>query len=345
MIKNVTVIVALFLLFSCNSEYQPRDIKSIQIHKITIDSTSIRAIHIVNDSTLYYAGSNGTIGFTQSNGNEWKVKRFRHQDSIIPHFRSIASNGKDVFALSIANPALLYRYSDESIVYKEENEKVFYDAMSFADDKFGVAMGDPTEDCISIIITKDGGKNWTKVPCDKIPTVVEGEAAFAASNTNIKIIDKTIYIVTGGAKARLFKSIDFGESWEVFDTPIIQGDGPQGIYSVDFADAQNGIVVGGNYSKPEENKANKAITTDGGKTWQLVADGLNPNYKSCVQYVPDTNGKEVFAVGKTGISYSKDGGINWTKLSTEGYYGIQFVNKDVAWLHGHQKLGKIRLPK
>ena len=57
-----------------------------------------------------------------------------------------------------------------------------------------------------------------------------------------------------------------------------------------------------------ENKANKAITIDGGKTWSLVADGQNPSYKSCVQYVPNTNGKEIFAVGKTGISFSNDGG-------------------------------------
>ena len=70
---------------------------------------------------------------------------------------------------------------------------------------------------------------------------------FAASNTNIKIIDNIIWIVTGGAKARVFKSVDFGDTWEVFDTPIIQGDGPQGIYSVDFAYELNGIVVGGNY--------------------------------------------------------------------------------------------------
>tara|TARA_Y100000034_G_scaffold137038_1_gene219318 strand:- start:257299 stop:258234 length:936 start_codon:yes stop_codon:yes gene_type:complete len=309
-----------------------------------MDSTSIRAVHVVNDSTLYYAGSNGDVGFTQSNGLQWEVKQFQYQDSIVPHFRSIASNGKEIYALSIANPALLYRYTDKTIVYQEEHEKVFYDSMKFANEQLGVAMGDPTDNCISILITKDGGDSWTKVPCDRIPVVVEGEAAFAASNTNIKIIDNIIWIVTGGAKARVFKSVDFGDTWEVFDTPIIQGDGPQGIYSVDFAYELNGIVVGGNYSKPNENKANKAITTDGGKTWQLVADGLNPNYKSCVQYVPNTEGKEVFAVGKTGISYSMDGGLTWTEVSKEGYYGIQFANKNVAWLYGHQKLGKIVLP-
>lgn len=101
--------------------------------------------------------------------------------------------------------------------------------------------------------------------------------------------------------------------------------------------------MGGDYSKPLENKANKAITTDGGKTFTLVADNQNPNYKSCVQYVPNTLGKEVFAVGKTGISFSNDGGFTWTEVSKEPYYAIQFLDENTAWLSGHQKIGKLEL--
>ena len=98
------------------------------------------------------------------------------------------------------------------------------------------------------------------------------------------------------------------------------------------------------YSKPFENSKNKAITVDGGKTWTLVADGQSPNYKSCVQYVPNTNGKEVFAVGKTGVSYSKDGGLNWNDINKESYYSIQFVDRNTAWLSGNNKIGKLILP-
>ena len=257
----------------------------------------------------------------------------------------MASNGSVMFALSIANPALLYQITGSSpkIVYTERHEKVFYNSMKFFDEKNGIAMGDPTEDCLSIILTNDGGNTWNKVPCDKLPKVVEGEAAFAASNTNIKVLEKTAWVVTGGAKARVFKTTDFGKTWEVFDTPMIQGNGPQGIYSVDFSDESNGIIFGGDYSKPEENTANKAITADGGKTWSLVSNGQEPNYKSCVQYVPNTNGKEVFAVGKTGISYSNDAGNTWKKVSEEGYYIIQFVDRNTAWLAGNQKIGKLVL--
>jgi len=252
-----------------------------------------------------------------------------------------------VYALSISNPALLYQYnfSDSFIVYKENHPNVFYDSMKFFDEINGIAIGDPTDgNCLSILLTNDGGNTWKKVSCQQIPKVVEGEAAFAASNTNIKILGNTVWIVSGGVKSRIFKSIDLGVTWNVYETPIIQGTNTQGIYSVDFADENNGIVIGGDYSQPNENFKNKAITSDGGKSWTLVADGESPSYKSCVQYVPNTNGKEVFAVGKTGVSYSNNGGISWNEVSKEAYYTIQFVNSNIAWLSGNNKIGKLILP-
>lgn len=343
--RFLLLIFTFVFLYSCQKEYQPRNIDSISLEKFNIDTTSIRAIHAIDANTLYYVGSKGDIGKTTDGGKTWNKQYVTYQDSIIPHFRSMASNGSIMYALSVANPALLYRINagNPRVVYKEEHEKVFYDSLKFFDEQNGIAMGDPTEDCLSIILTNDGGNTWHKIPCDQLPKTVEGEAAFAASNTNIKVLGKTAWIVTGGAKARVFKTIDLGKTWEVYDTPIIQGDGPQGIYSVDFADENNGFIIGGNYSKENENTANKAVTTDGGKTWSLVADGQNPNYKSCVQYVPHTDGKEVFAVGKTGVSYSNDGGHTWKEVSKEGYYIIQFSDQNTAWLAGNRKIGKITL--
>lgn len=337
-----------FLIISCKTEkkHTPRIINNVNITEFKLDSTSIRAIHVIDSNTVYYAGSRGDIGKTTDGGKTWNSYTLKYQDSIIPHFRSIASNGKDLFALSVANPALLYKVTgdNQGIVYTEQHEKVFYDSMKFfADGKHGIAVGDPTENCASIILTDDGGSTWKKISCSQLPTFEEGEAFFAASNTNIAIVNNTVWIGSGGKKARILKSTDFGTTWEIFDTPIVQGDGPQGIYSIDFFDKNNGIAVGGNYAKPEDNCANKAVTTDGGKTWTLVADNQNPNYKSCIQYVPNTNGQEVIAVGKTGISFSNDGGYTWKEISKEGYYAIQFIDSNTAWLSGHQKIGKMIL--
>ncbi|PQJ81707.1 oxidoreductase [Polaribacter glomeratus] len=345
--KRISILICTFLLInSCSSKYTPRNIENIEIQEFKMDSTSIRAIIAINKDCVYYAGSIGDFGFTTDAGKSWSVKNNVFKDSIIPHFRSLAKNGDNFFALSIANPALLYKISKNTtaLIYSENHEKVFYDAIQFFDDGLhGIAVGDPTEDCASIILTSDGGNSWSKISCVNLPKFADGEAFFAASNTNIKTLGSTAWIASGGAKARILKSDDFGKTWQIFDTPIIQGNGPQGIYSIDFADKNNGIIIGGDYSKPSENKANKAITKDGGKTWTLVANNQNPNYKSCVQYVPNTNGQEVFAVGKTGISFSNDSGNTWKDVSKESYYTIKFVDKNTAWLSGDQKIGKLVL--
>ena len=345
--KRISILIFTFLIIiSCSSEYIPRIIENIEIQEFKIDSTNIRAIQGTNSETIYYVGSKGDFGFTADGGKSWLIKHITYQDSIIPNFRSLAKNGDNLFALSIANPALLYKISKNktALVYTENHKKAFYDALQFFDDgKHGIAVGDPTEECASIILTSDGGNSWRKISCANLPKFAEGEAFFAASNTNIKTMGSTVWVASGGTKARVLKSEDYGVTWDIFETPIIKGNGPQGIYSIDFTDEKNGIVIGGDYSKPEENKGNKAITKDGGKTWTLVANNQNPNYKSCVQYVPNTNGKEVFAVGKTGISFSNDSGNTWTEVSKESYYTIKFVDKDTAWLSGSQKIGKLIL--
>lgn len=339
------ILVAL-ISFACNKEYQPRNIEKITIQEFKIDSTSIRSIEAVSANKVLFASSRGDIGITNNGGKTWNIKYLKYQDSIIPHFRSTAKTKKAVFALSVGNPALLYKMSNgnNELVYTEKHEKVFYDSMKFfADGKHGIAVGDPTDTCPSIILTNDGGNSWSKISCESLPVFEDGEAFFAASNTNIKILGNTVWIASGGKKARVLKSTDKGQNWEIYDTPIVQGNGPEGIYSIDFYDENNGIVIGGNYSKAEENKANKAITTDGGITWNLVANGKEPAYKSCIQYVPNTNGKEVFAVGKTGVSFSNNGGKNWKEVSKDSYYTIQFIDRNTAWLSGHQKIGKLVL--
>ncbi|WP_299836545.1 oxidoreductase [uncultured Tenacibaculum sp.] len=342
---KLIIIFFSLILFSCKEKNTSRIISRVEVQEFTIDSTSIRSLIAVDENNLVFAGSDGTIGNYNLEKGLTKLK-VKYQDSIIPHFRSLASNGSNHFALSIANPALLYKIENNNykIVYQENHEKVFYDSMHFFENgKDGIAVGDPTEDCASIIMTNDGGNSWTKIPCSELPKFEEGEAFFAASNTNIKIIGDTVWIASGGKKARILKSTDKGKTWEIYDTPIVQGNGPQGIYSIDFYDKNNGIIIGGDYSKPNDNCKNKAVTKDGGKTWTIIADNINPNYKSCVQYIPKGDGKEIIAVGKTGISYSTDTGLTWKHLSNKDFYAIQFVNSTTAWLTGNNKIGLLKI--
>lgn len=307
--------------------------------------SSIRALEVVNDSTVWFAGSKGVYGYTQDGGQHWYTDSLRW-DSLQPHFRAIAVTGEAVFLLSIESPALLFRSMDMGkswqIVYREDHPAAFYDAMTFWDDQTGIAMGDPTDGCLSVIITRDGGRTWRKVSCEQLPEAAEGEAAFAASNSNIAVHGQHAWIVSGGARARVLHTPDRGHTWEVFDTPIKEGGQMTGIYTVDFQDDQNGIIFGGDWNDKPNNQNNKAITTDGGRTWQLIADGQNPGYRSCVRYAPGTNGQMILAAGIPGIAYSLNGGQSWSDLSDQSFYTLRFgPDWQHIWLAGNGKLARL----
>jgi photosystem II stability/assembly factor-like uncharacterized protein len=130
----------------------------------------------------------------------------------------------------------------------------------------------------------------------------------------------------------------------VYNTPIVQGGQMTGIFTSHFYDSQNGIIMGGDWNQKDKNTENKAITSDGGRTWTLTADGEGPSYRSSVRYIPGSKGKELIAVGTPGISYSKDGGMSWKKVSEEPFYTIRFVpDGKSAWLAGSGKIGKLEL--
>jgi photosystem II stability/assembly factor-like uncharacterized protein len=315
-------------------------LKIAELHSSTI---SIRAIATDND-TVFYGGSDKKLGFVSPQA------KYEKQLTSLPlnfEFRSIALTSNYVYFLAIANPALLYRYSrnfkESELVYEEKNEKVFYDSMHFWNDEEGIAIGDPTEDCLSIIITKDSGKTWSKLPCDSLPKVKAGEAAFAASNTNICIKGNSCWVVTGGTQSRVFYSKDKGKTWQVFNTPIVQGEAMTGIFTADFYNEKIGIIAGGNYEKPEQNFQNKAMTFDGGKTWKLVGENVGFGYSSCIQFVPGSKGAGIVSVGAQGLFYSNNFGATWKLfLTDDNLYTIRFISPAKAIAAGKNKIISIQ---
>jgi photosystem II stability/assembly factor-like uncharacterized protein len=318
---------------------------TIQIDTLFQDKISIRAI-VWDNGKIWYAADQGKFGYYDLKSNK-KFEKVIKKDTLNIEFRSIAKTSKFIYVLNVANPALLYQISKDGkevqLVYQENNKKVFYDSMQFWNDKDGIAVGDPIDDCLSVIVTHDGGNSWSKIPNSKLPKVFDGEAHFAASNTNIVIKGNDTWIVSGGKKSRVFYSSDKGNSWEAFETPIVQGKQMTGIFTADFYDSKNGFIAGGNYEVLNQNFENKAVTNDGGKTWQLIAEKQGFGYASCVQYVPNSNGKGLVVVGASGLSYSSDGGVTWVQLLQDSsLFTIRFLDKSTAIAAGRNKMIRIR---
>ncbi len=318
---------------------------AVEIDTLFQEKISIRAIVLDNDK-IWYAGNRNRFGFYDLKTNI-KFENKTLQDTLTIEFRSIAKTDAYIYVLSVANPALLYQISKDGkqskLVYKESNEKVFYDSMKFWNNKEGIAIGDPTTNTLCVLKTTDGGFTWNKIAASKLPEVAEGEAHFAASNTNIIVKGKDTWIVSGGKKARVFYSGDKGDSWSTYETPIAQGKQMTGIFTADFYDARNGFVAGGNYEVLNQNFDNKAVTNDGGKTWQTIANNQGFGYASCVQYVPNSKAKGIVVVGSSGLYYSADNGLNWTQfIKDPSLFTIRFIDENTAIAAGNGKMIRIR---
>ncbi len=336
------------LFFHCISFcYSQDDQETLKYSRVEVDTLlvgdyNIRAIAI-DGSTLHYGADKSRVGTI--NIVTKVLKEYQYEVPNI-EFRSIAKNGTDIFALSAGMPAILTRINKKndkmSVVYDDYNSKIFYDSMQFWSHYEGIAFGDPMNGCMTIIITRDGGKNWRRVPCGLVPHPKEGEAAFAASNTGIVTKGDRTFIATGGSNSRILYSPDKGRKWGIIETPIISGTSTQGIYSMDFYDFKYGFLTGGDYLNPDVKIGNKALTTDGGKTWKLVADGEAFGYASCVQFIPDSDGKALVTVGPSGLYYSADHGHTWKLLLEDSSLNtIRFQNPRTAFAAGKNKIIRI----
>ena len=173
------------------------------------------------------------------------------------------------------------------------------------------------------------------IECENLPLSKEGEAAFAASNTNISLVNKMAFIVTGGKEANVLVGSEYGKSWKKYKTPIVQGQKMTGIFSIDNLSMDTAVIAGGNWSSKEKKERAMAITKDGGISWKRTEN--NPGYISCIQFIPKT--KTLVACSTTGIYYSNDLAESWKKVTEEPYYTFRISgNGELVYFSGKNKL-------
>ncbi|MBW8687718.1 beta propeller repeat protein [Chitinophaga rhizophila] len=297
---------------------------------------SIRGLSVVNHNLIWVAGTEGKVGHTSGQqGIEWEWTQVPGYDTC--DWRSlVAFSDQRALVLNAGEPAHIMLTEDGGKswkeVYSNHTKGIFFDAMAFKNAAEGIAIGDPIDGKFTIIRTKDSGKTWQADPPARLPEAKEGEAIFAASNTSLRILpDGQACFVTGGKHSRFFKGWD---KWKATNWDFIQGEAGQGAFSVAFADHLNGVAVGGDYTRDTLTTRNCLITKDGGRSWQASVTPPS-GYRSCVQHI---SGKIYVATGTSGTDISEDGGINWTRISKEGYH-VAGVDRTLVWLAGSKKLG------
>jgi photosystem II stability/assembly factor-like uncharacterized protein len=324
--KFINVSVFLFAaVFEVSAQWvkQPVDTKA-----------SFRGLSVVNERIIWASGTGGTVIKTIDGGKTWNVMTVPGAEKL--DFRDIeAFDGKTAYVLSIGNgdSSRIYKTTDGGTSWKLQfantDPNAFFDAIACWDRNNCMAMSDPVKNKYVLIGTTDGEK-WLEIGTDKMAYAKDGEAAFAASGTCLITQGKNnVYLVSGGSDARVFRSHNRGLTWFVADTPIVKGTSGSGIFSIAMHDAKNGVIVGGNYEKPEEAQANIAFTKDGGQTW-TAGKGLS-GYRSAVAYI---DSRILIAVGTNGTDISRDRGATWKKIGSENLNSVAARGKAAVWAVG-----------
>ncbi len=325
------------------------------VEQVSGTTARLRAVSAVNDKVAWASGANGTCLRTTDGGATWQSLKVPGAEAL--DFRDVeAFDASTAYLLSIGEgeKSRIYKTTDGGQTWKlqftNRNPKAFFDAMAFWNPEHGIAVSDPPADSslnagrLLLIKTTDGGATWQQVSASSIPPAMHKEAAFAASGTCITVQGrKNVWIATGGGAARVFRSTDAGETWQVVPTPIAVGQPSSGIFSIAFKDGKTGVIVGGDYAKEAEASNQVATTTDGGQTWTL-AKVLPKRFLSGAAYARGKDAR-LIAVGPAGTDYSLDNGASWANLSTPGYHAVSFSG-GAGWAVGEGgRIGKYELAK
>jgi hypothetical protein len=281
--------------------------------KYTTSDTYSRGILCLNE-TIFTSNADGSI--TRFNWDKPSEDTNFHFGTT--ELRDITIINNQLFAMESGEKGILHvkdKTSKDTLnqLYSLA-PNVFFDGMDNYESTIFL-MGDPINGIFSLFTSPDGGQTWRKIDGLKSK---EGEAGFAASGTNVQVLnDSTFLFVSGGNSSRFFKSTNGGKNWTIVDLPFQSGNSSAGAFSIHMKNNDFGIVVGGNYELPMENVQNCFITSDGGITWSSPLK--NPNgYRSCVI----EKNRIWYCCGTNGLDFSTDNGQTWLQLSSTEFFTL-----------------------
>jgi hypothetical protein len=288
---------------------------------------SHKAIHARAFDGEFVGTNNGEIYRRDYSNDSFKVVDLT---DTFPEIRDIHSTFRnEIIAMQTGNQgAIIFIDSTGKVTRtpfyerKDSTKSIFLDGMSF-NGNLGFLMGDPANSHFSLYKSIDGGKTWS--PCEGKIKAFSGEAAFAASGSTVEIINGDFSFVSGGLKSRYFVSSNMGNSWRFYDIPFptCESCGP---YSMCYLpknknplelDPKKIVVVGGDYTKPNESKNTCFYSVNGGKSWKKPKKSPR-GYRSCVI----VSNEVLYCCGTNGVDYSIDFGKSWKSLSNENCFAL-----------------------
>jgi photosystem II stability/assembly factor-like uncharacterized protein len=307
-------------------------------------TASLRGVQAVSENVAWASGAAGTVLRTTDGGATWRRVGVPDADSL--DFRDVAAVDSLVaYAMSAGEGergrARIYKTTDGgrswSVVLSDTTRGTFFDAVSFWDRNRGVAVSDPVGGRFVVVVTEDGGQTWRRPAATGMPAARPGEAAFAAGGSALTIQPPAhIWFVTGGTPGgRVFRSDDAGRTWVAYDVPAVAPQAASsGLFAIAFKDPQNGVAVGGDYTRPRDGGRGVLVTPNGGVTWLGNGTEAARGYWSGLSVIPGARRGQFVAVGGPGTILTRNMGDGWSRVDSVAYNGVSFAAPNVGWAVG-----------
>ena len=300
-------------------------------------TAGLRGIYSVDGKIAWASGTGGTVLRTVDGGEHWTKCAVPGPDGETLDFRGVQAwdaNTAIIMASGPGDKSRLYKTDDGckswTLKFQNEEKEGFWDALRLWTPTDGFLAGDPVSGklFLSEAVAELGeAVNGGFIDNDLYAVSAKnGEAAFAASNSSISLgpfrrmdgASRDVWFATGGVSGSRvihYQHFNGGEpervSFSQSDATMFPRTPSGGIFSIQIRDEKRGIVVGGDYSKPNESSGTAAWTSDGGMHW--TGSKKPPHgYRSSVQWSEDL--KAWITVGTNGSDISRDDGKTWTPL-------------------------------
>jgi len=317
-------LVVLFLFACCTAYAQGTWTYSYALHNRNLNS-----LFITDYYHLCIVGGNKTNDSIQSiytssdAGNTYAIVT----DIVSPWVKSVFFTTSNI-GISVGSYGKILKTTDEGYTWNTISlsgmmSQRHYNSVFFTDALTGFAAGGiQSNDSVSTIIkTTDGGETWT-ISKDNpgywfnaihFPSALVGYAA--------------------GDHGILYKTVDGGINWT---QKIIPGAaGTRNFNKVFFTTNTSGFIAGGNLANDSIQTILK--TTDGGETWTVIRDNLDPMLNDIYFISP----MEGYAVGYSGtVLHSIDTGNTWQPVAIPDYNpfynfnSVRFLNPYYGYIVG-----------
>jgi len=310
------------------------------------------AVSPVNAKVVWAVGRHGTFLVTTDGGATWRSGQVK--DAKWLQLRDVQGVSANVaYVQSIGNEPgnfRIYKTEDGGATwtkqFKNDLAGAFYDCFAFWTPTRGISHSDSVNGVFPDIRSEDG-TTWQSIE-NNMPAALPGEFSFAASGTCVATQgENNAWIATGGAPvARILATTDGADTWNAYDTPLVSS-ASAGAFTVDFRDAANGIVGGGDLDASDPDNARTASSNDGGQTWTLTTAPPVTGAIFGLSYVRQiggcgTHGKcsdftryVVVTANSGGAAWTPDEGTTWYVLpGVTGCWAVAFATPAAGWLVG-----------